>query len=62
MGHNSKRDSHNIRGDTIEIRLRDITYEVYHKDLAHIDNKKEMDNLIRKLKDKGVTFPTSWFE
>lgn len=62
MGHNSKRDSHNIRGDTLEVKLRDITYEVYHKSLAHIDNKKEMANLIRELKDKGVMFPTSWFE
>ena len=62
MGHNAKKDSVNVRGDVIEVKLRDVTYEPYFKQIAHINNKKEMLSLMQDLKDKGVRFPISWFE
>lgn len=61
MAYDLKRDPNKIRGDVIEVRLRDITLSTYFKQQAHINNEKEMINLLKTLKDKGVTFPTSWF-
>ena len=62
MSYDLKRDPEKARGDTIEVRLRDINLNIYHKELAHINNNKEMASLIKTLKEKGVTFPSSWFE
>ena len=62
MAYNLKRDPNKSRGDTLEVILRDINLTPYHKGKAHINNDKEMNNLIKTLEEKGVSFPTSWFE
>lgn len=62
MSYDLKRDPNKSRGDTLEVILRDINLSTYYRESAHIDNNKEMSNLIKTLKEKGVSFPTSWFE
>lgn len=56
-----KKNPDKTYGDVIEIRLKDITLNVYFKGIAHINNKKEMSRLIEDLRQKGVTFDISWF-
>jgi len=60
--HSLKNDPNKVRGDTLEVRLRDITLVTYYRAIVHINDKKKMAKLIQDLNDKGVTFPTSWFE
>jgi len=61
MEENLKKNPNKTRGDTLEVKLRDINLNTYYKGLAHINSNKEMINLIRTLKEKGVSFPVSWF-
>lgn len=61
MKNSFKRKRERVRGDIIEIRLKDNSLNPYFKDSAHINNKKEMLNLLSNLKEKGVSFPSSWF-
>jgi len=51
-----------IRGDMIEVKLFDNNYRQYYKGTAQIGNLKEMRQLIDDLRDKGVTFSSSWFD
>jgi hypothetical protein len=61
MDYNLKKNPDKTHGDTIEIRLKDITLNIYFKGVAHINSKKEMYRLVEDLRQKGVTFDTSWF-
>ena len=56
-----KKVSHKIRGDLLEVKLVDITFSTYFKGSAHINNPKEMRQLIESLKEKGVSFMGDWF-
>jgi len=51
-----------VRGDMIEVKLKDTSLMPYFKAVAHINNKKEMIKLFNDLKEKGVNIPTSWFD
>lgn len=61
MDYNLKTNPNKIRGDVIEVRLKDITLTVYFKQQAHINNEREMAKLIDDLREKGVVFPSRWF-
>ena len=49
-------------GDMIEVKLSDGEYNPYFKEKAEINNKKQMLLLMKKLKEKGVSFPQSWLD
>ena len=61
MDYNLKRNPDKTYGDIIEVRLKDITLNIYFKATAHISNRKEMAKLMEDLKQKGVTFEADWF-
>lgn len=42
------------RSDKIEVKLIDTSYHVYYKQNAQVNSKRDMINLIRELKEKGV--------
>ncbi len=48
--------------DILEIKLSDGNYNPYHRDKAHINDKKDMLRLMIQLKKKGVSFPKGWLE
>ena len=62
MYSNLKTISHKVRGDLLEVKLLDNTLTVYFKCSAHINNKKEMKQLIDDLNEKGVSFKRGWFD
>ena len=49
-------------GDMLEVRLLDNSYNKYFEDKARINNKKEMKELMKRLEQKGVSFPTNWLD
>ena len=49
-------------GDILEVKLSDSDYNPILKEKADINNKKQMLQLMIKLKQKGVNFPESWLE
>lgn len=53
-----------VQGDTLEVILRDDTMAKYYYKRAHVNNKKEMLNLIIELEQKlGQALPKSgWFD
>lgn len=53
--------SNKIRGDILEVRLLDSSFTPFYKGKAHINSNREMIELMNELKEKGVTFSTSWF-
>ena len=50
------------RGDTLEVKIRDNFGSYYFKAKALINHKKQMRQLIKDLRDKGVSFPSGWFD
>lgn len=44
-------------GDKIEIVLKDASYNPYFRATANLNDRKEVQELIEKLKTKGVNFP-----
>ena len=49
-------------GDILEVKLSDSDYNPILKEKAEINNKKQMLQLMIKLKQKGVSFPESWMD
>ena len=49
-------------GDILEVKLSDSDYNPILKEKAEINNKKQMLQLMIKLKQKGVSFPESWLD
>ena len=49
-------------GDTLEVKIRDSFGSYYFKAKALINHKKQMMQLIKDLKNKGVSFPSGWFD
>ena len=43
------------RGDILEVKLIDTTFNVYFKGKADINNKKQMEELKDQLRCKGVS-------
>ena len=63
MGYELKRDPNKVRGDTIEVKLRDVNLNTFYRsDMVHINDKKKMLELLKILDEKGVTFHKSWFD
>lgn len=52
---NYKRD-----GDILEVKLSDANYNPYYKKKVRITDKKQMRELIKELREKGVNFPSEW--
>lgn len=51
-----------VRGDVIEVKLFDHSYRPFYKGTAHTGNLKEMKQLMNDLREKGVSFSSSWFD
>lgn len=49
-------------GDILEVKLSDSNYNPILKEKVRINNKKQMLELMIKLKQKGVSFPESWLD
>ena len=49
-------------GDILEVKLSDSDYNTILKEKAEINNKKQMLEMMIKLKQKGVSFPESWLD
>ena len=62
MSFNLKLNPNKVQSDTLEVRLRDQTLTTYYRTIVNINDKKKMLQLLKDLKDKGVTFPNSWFD
>lgn len=57
-----RRISYRKRGETLQAILRDEDYNKILDEKANIHNKKEMLELQIKMKQKGINFPTTWFD
>ena len=57
-----RRLSYKKRGETLQTILRDEDFNKLLDAKANINNKKEMMELMIKLKQKGVSFPAKWFD
>ena len=63
MGNTFKQLKFRKTGDDIlEVKIRDNSYSTIFKDEARINNRKEMLELMIKLKQKGVSFPRGWLD
>lgn len=51
---NHKKVSIQYNQDIIEVRLIDNSFIVYFKQKSNINNRKQMEQLMEDLKDKGV--------
>lgn len=49
-------------GDILEMTLRDSEYNPILKEKVNVNDRKKMAQLLEKLHDKGVYFPTKWFD
>ncbi len=45
------------KGDILEARLMDSSFNTYFKERVDITNKKQIKKLIGVLRSKGVSFP-----
>jgi hypothetical protein len=49
--------------DILEIRLYDSSHQIFFKSKARIKDKKEMRNLKKEIKTKGIDFlGNDWFD
>ena len=49
------------RGDVIEVRLQDTSFNTFFKRKVRVDDAKGMRQLVSDLRDKGVKLPIeSW--
>lgn len=63
MGRDLRRSlSFQREGDILEVKLSDEQYNPILKEKVWINNKKQMVQLMIKLKQKGVNFPNSWLD
>ncbi len=54
--------SYTRTGDILEVRISDGNYNPYFKKKARISDKKQMKELVVALKEKGVSFPSTFLQ
>ena len=60
MGKPLTKLSYRKYGDILEVKLSDSSYNPYFKKKATVTDKKEMKELTKALRAKGVSFPVNF--